>query len=320
MNIVCATDDNFVQHCCVMLVSLLMNNDDVTVYVLTEGLTPDNERIISEEVTARGGKVHFCNVDPKVIDRFPMPAGAELAHISRATYYRLLIPELLPQEVGKVLYLDCDIVVNHSIADLWNIDLTGYALAAVPSVGFGREAVRLGYPIEHCYFNAGVTLINVDYFRQHDVSRKLMEYIASNYDHIKFHDQDTLNAVLYDQYLHLEAQWNMTPNVYDPDYSQHCDRVDGRVVNDYAADKRNALAHKADPAIVHFASHPKPWQRNCVHPLYHLYYDYAGQTLHYSHLRPQSILTRGWAVVIYRARKHVSKVKQRVRRYFIDKA
>ncbi|MBO7140285.1 MAG: glycosyltransferase family 8 protein [Prevotella sp.] len=312
MNIVCATDNNFVQHCCVMLVSVLMNNEDVTVYLLTEGLTPDNERIISEEVTARGGKVHFCIVDPTVIDRFPMPAGAELAHISRATYYRLLIPELLPREVGKVLYLDCDIVVNHSIADLWNIDLTGYALAAVPSVGFGKEAVRLGYPMEYGYFNAGVTLINVDYFRQYDVSRKLMEYIASNYDHIKFHDQDTLNAVLYDQYLHLEAQWNMTPNVYDSDYPQHGDRVDGRMVNDYAADKRNALAHKADPTIVHFASHPKPWQRNCVHPLYHLYYDYAGQTLHFSNLRPQSILTRGWAIVIYRVRKLASKIKHRV--------
>lgn len=320
MNIVCATDNNFVQHCCVMLVSVLMNNEDVTVYLLTEGLTPDNERIISEEVTARGGKVHFCIVDPTVIDRFPMPSGAELAHISRATYYRLLIPELLPREVGKVLYLDCDIVVNHSIADLWNIDLTGYALAAVPSVGFGREAARLGYPMEYGYFNAGVTLINVDYFRQHDVSRKLMEYIASNYDHIKFHDQDTLNAVLYDQYLHLEAQWNMTPNVYDSDYPQHGDRVDGRMVNDYAADKRNAFAHKADPTIVHFASHPKPWQRNCVHPLYHLYYDYAGQTLHFSHLRPQSILTRGWAIVIYRVRKQLSALKQRVRRYLIAKA
>lgn len=320
MVLVCATDDNFVQHCCVMLVSVLLNNDDVTVYVLTEGLLPENERIISDEVAARGGTVHFCVVDPTVIDRFPMPSGAELAHISRATYYRLLIPELLPREVGKVLYLDCDIVVNHSIAALWDTDLTGHALAAVPSVGFGCEAARLGYPMEHCYFNAGVTLINVDYFRRHDVSRRLMEYIASNYDHIKYHDQDTLNAVLHDQYLHLEAQWNMTPDVYDSDYPQHVDRVDGRVVNDYAADKRNALAHKADPAIVHFASHPKPWQRNCVHPLYHLYYDYARQTLYYSHLRPQSTLTRGWAVVIFRARIYASKVKQWFRRYLIAKA
>lgn len=303
MIIVCATDDNFVQHCCVMLVSLLTNNDDVTIYVLSEGLQPKNEKIISEEVTALGGTVHFCIVDPTVIDRFPMPPGAELAHISRATYYRLLIPDLLPQEVGKVLYLDCDIVVNHSVADLWNTVLTDYALAAVPQVGFGDEAVRMGYPMKYGYFNAGVTLLNIDYFRRHDVCRQLMDYIAANYDRIKYHDQDTLNAVLHDQCLHLPPQWNMTSNVYDPDYPRHCDRVDGRVVNDYAADKRNALAYKNDPVVLHYASHPKPWQRNCVHPLYHLYYDYAAKTIHFRNLQKQNPITRGWAMGKYRAIK-----------------
>ena len=320
MIIVCATDDNFVQHCCVMLVSLLMNNDDATIYVLTEGLLPENERIISEEVEAHGGTVHFCVVDPTIIDRFPMPPGAELAHISRATYYRLLIPDLLPKEVDKVLYLDCDIVINHSVAALWNTDLTGFAIAAVVQVGFGHEAIRLGYPVEYGYFNAGVTLINVDYFRQYDVSRQLMDYIAKNYNSIKYHDQDTLNAVLYKQCLHLAAQWNLTSNVYDPDYPLHCDRVDGRVVNDYAADKRSALKHKADPTILHYASHPKPWQHNCVHPLYNLYYHYASQTQHFRHLHPQNAITRGWAVMTYRARKHVSTIKQRLRRYLIAKA
>ena len=314
MNIVCATDDNFVQHCCVMLVSVLLNNDDVTIYVLTEGLLPENEKIISEEAAAHGGTVHFCVVDPTVIDRFPMPPGAELAHISRATYYRLLIPDLLPQGVDKVLYLDCDIVVNHSVATLWDTDIAGYAIAAVLQVGFGREAVRLGYPMEYGYFNAGVTLINVDYFRRHDVSRQLMDYIAQNYDRIKYHDQDTLNAVLHDQCLHLEAQWNLTPNVYDPDYPMHGDQVDGRMVNDYAADKRSALEHKDDPTMLHYASHPKPWQRNCVHPLYNLYYYYASQTRHFRHLRPQSILTRGWAVLKYWSIKHAYALKLRMAR------
>lgn len=311
MTIVCATDDNFVQHCCVMLVSVLMHNSDVTIYVLTEGLQPENERIITEEIAAHGGEVHFCVVDPTVIDRFPMPPDAELAHISRATYYRLLITDLLPQKVVKVLYLDCDIVVNHSLSVLWNTDIKGYAIGAVVQVGFGHEAIRLGYPMEHGYFNAGVTLINVDYFRRHDVSRQLMDYIARNYDRIKYHDQDTLNAVLHGQCLHLEARWNMTSNVYDPDYPLHCDRVGGRIVNDYAADKRNALEHKKSPTVLHYASHPKPWQRNCVHPLYSLYYHYAAQTLHYRHLRPQGIVSRGWAVVKYRALKNAVAIKMR---------
>ncbi len=312
MTIVCATDDNFVQHCCVMLVSLLVNNDDVTVYVLTEGLLPENQAIIRDEVEAKGGTVSFLNVAPEVIDRFPMPPGAELAHISRATYYRLLMPELLPQDVDKVLYLDCDIVVNKSIAPLWHTDLKGMAMAAVPQVGFGSEAVRLGYPISYGYFNAGVTLMSMTYFRQNNLCRQLMDYIAQNYDRIKYHDQDTLNAVLHNQCLHLLPQWNMTASIYKPYYSSLCDRQDGHIVNDYADAKRNARQHKHDPIILHYVSHPKPWQHNCYHPLYRLYYHYAAQTIHFSHIKPQNPLTQRWAVIRQQLILSAAMVKQKL--------
>jgi len=302
-----------------MLVSLLINNSDngdVTIYVLTEGLRPENRAIISDEVTARGGTVRFLLVDKGVIDRFPMPPGAELAHISRATYYRLLIPDLLAADIDKVLYLDCDIIINHSIADLWNTDLTGYAIAAVPQVAFGSEALRLGYPVEYGYFNAGVTLLNIAYFRQHNVCQQLMDYIATHYDSIKFHDQDTFNAVLYGQCLHLLPRWNMTSSIYDePGYLSFCDRIGGEVVNAYIAEKADAIGHKDDPIVLHYVSHPKPWQRNCVHPLYRLYYQYAAQTRHFSHLQPQNALTRTWAVVRHRAWKRAAWTKHQLSLY-----
>ena len=43
-------------------------------------------------------------------------------YISLATYYRLLIPELIPNE-DRILYLDCDIIVRKSLSDLYNRDL-----------------------------------------------------------------------------------------------------------------------------------------------------------------------------------------------------
>ena len=309
MTIVCATDDNFVQHCCVMLVSLLTNNRDVVIYVLTEGLMPENQRLIEEEVTAKGGTVHFCTVNPSVIDRFPMPAGAELAHISRATYYRLLIADLLPQQVEKVLYLDCDIVVNGPIDQLWMTPIDGYALAAVPQTGFGSEAVRLGYPMEYGYFNAGVTLMNLSYFRKHNVCRQLMDYISSHYDSIKYHDQDTLNAVLYDQTLHLMPQWNMTSDIYAPGFRRQTDRQDGRVVRDYALEKSNALAHKRCPLILHYVAKPKPWQDGCTHPLCLLYYHYAKQTIHFAQIRPPGALVRWWASWKYNTTMRLSLLR-----------
>ena len=121
-----------------------------------------------------------------------------------------LLPDLLSEDVHKAIYLDCDMIINHSIEELWNIDLTGYAIAAVKQIGFGYEAERLGYPIKYGYFNAGMNVLNLDYFREHNVSQQLIDYIAENSNLIKFHDQDALNGVLYDKTVHVMPQWNMT--------------------------------------------------------------------------------------------------------------
>ena len=257
MNVVCATDDNFVQHCTIMLTSLLINNTDVNIFLLTEGLKPQNELIIKQQVEKLKGALEIYLVDTSIIEKFPMPKDTNLSHISRATYYRLLIPEILPKNVDKVIYLDCDIIVNQSIQDLWNLDLRGYALAAAPQIGSGYEAERLGYPIKYGYFNAGVNVINMDYWRKKNVAKKLIGYIAANYKQIKYHDQDALNAVLYNHTFHLLPMWNMTSLVYSYFLSHRGDKKDGKIVNSYELEKKNANKYKENPIIVHFVSKPK---------------------------------------------------------------
>ena len=59
MNVVCATDDNFVQHCTIMLTSLLINNTDVNIFLITEGLKPQNELIIKQQVEKLKGALEI---------------------------------------------------------------------------------------------------------------------------------------------------------------------------------------------------------------------------------------------------------------------
>ena len=290
----------------------MVNNSDVQIYVLTEGLKPENEKIIREEVDDKGGRVEFCIVDSSIVENFPMPEGAGLQHISRATYYRLLISDLLPETVEKVIYMDCDIIVNKSIQELWDTDLSGYALAACKQIGFGYEAERLGYPIEYGYFNAGVNMINLTYFREHNVSEQLIKYIADNYSKIKYHDQDTLNAVLYDKTLHIMPQWNMTSIIYSFCLSMRGDARNGKVICDYKDEKNNALLNKKNPPVVHYVSKPKPWQKDCVHPLYNLYYQYARYTNNYADIKSQSYIFRLPSILKYRIMEVLSFVKQKI--------
>lgn len=310
MNIVCATDDNFVQHCSIMLVSLLVNNQDIEIYVLTEGLKPENQEIITEEVEHYNGKVHFCLVDSSIVEKFPMPKIGGLSHISRATYYRLLIADLLPKTVHKAIYLDCDIIINHNIEDLWNIDITGYAIAASRQIGYGYEAERLGYPIEYGYFNAGMNVLNLDYFRTYNVSMQLIDYISKNYNLIKFHDQDALNGVLFDKTVYVMPQWNMTSAVYVYQLKRRGDRKNGILINGYEKEKENAIKYLHNPFILHYVSKPKPWQDNCIHPLYSMYYAYAKKTINYKTIQPQKFITRFPAILKHNVIERLSAIKQ----------
>lgn len=314
MNIVCATDDNFVQHCCIMLVSLLSNNKNVSIYILTEGLSEDNKNILEMEVAQYGGNIHFLIVDSSVVERFPMPSVGGLSHISRATYYRLLMSELLPTSIDKVIYLDCDIIINGSLKDLWNINIDNYAIAASKQVGYGFEAERLGYPIEYGYFNAGVNVVNLRYWREHNVKDVLLSYISAHSSHIKYHDQDTLNAVLYDKCLHIMPQWNLTSLAYSLFIDSRGDSRKGEVVNAYKAEKNNIKQFRKNPIVVHYVSKPKPWNKGCVHPLYGLYFKYARKTIHFKGINPQNESIRRLLMIVENIRQLLSYIKQTIRK------
>lgn len=310
MNIVCATDDNFVQHCCIMLVSLLENNDSVNIYILTEGLTTENENIIRDEVARYDSSLTFCKVDATIVEKFPMPKLEGLSHISRATYYRLLIADILPSEIEKAVYLDCDMIINGNLKPLWETNIDGYAIAAVPQIGYGFEALRLGYPIEYGYFNAGMNVINLNYWRSNKIGEKLINYISENFNKIKFHDQDALNGLLHDKTLHVLPQWNMTSVAYVKHLNGLGDRINGKLINNYTDEKCNVKEYKNNPIILHYVSRPKPWNKGCTHQLYHLYYEYAWKTIHFKDIRMENKVSRDFAVFKDHSRAFLSLLKQ----------
>lgn len=287
MNIVCSTDDNFVQHCCIMLTSVLKHNDNIVVYLLTEGLKDDNLKKIKEEVESKGGEFHLILVDGTIIAQLPMPDTSELSHISSATYYRLLITYLLPENIDKILYLDCDIIARKSLKELWELDIDNYALGGVYQIAKEtvEEIIRLGYPPKYGYFNAGVLLINLDYWRKHKISDTLLSYLVDNYGVIKYHDQDALNFVLHKEWLVLPCKWNMMSVYFSKDIFLIKDVYNGEVINNYI-DYRNQLEiEMVDPTVIHYVSKPKPWDPYSIHPFRKEYYKYAKFSKKFSNVK-----------------------------------
>lgn len=186
MNIAVCTDKWFVMPTGVMMYSVCVNNPDVDIvfHVIHDDSVTSKNRNDLEETLAefKGKSIAFYHVD---VTKFPSFPNIIIGHgITQATYYRLMLSEILPETIHKVLYLDGDIIARHSLLPLWNMDLKGYAVGAVPDlleIEYSKEfSSRLNYPPQYGYFNSGVLLVNLDYWREHRVVRDFVRYLQEH--------------------------------------------------------------------------------------------------------------------------------------------
>jgi lipopolysaccharide biosynthesis glycosyltransferase len=273
MDIVTCSDNRYILPTGVMMYSLCKNNPDTDIVfhvIVDDSVSPEQKADLEENIQAFSNSIIcFYTVDETALSAFPSLNNR--ADITKATYYRLLLTEILPDTVQKVLYLDGDIIVRKSLTLLWNVDLTGYALAAVTDSMSGKIEYynRLKYPAERGYFNAGVLLINLDYWRQHAVLSTFNDFIEKRADDIVAHDQDVLNCVFCDQKLTLPIKYDL---------------VSGYIWKkrefDYWKVEQELLEALKDPVIVHFAAKDKPWNsyQRKPHPFSSTWNLYQDQT------------------------------------------
>ena len=50
-------------------------------------------------------------------------------------YFRLLVGQILPEELERVLYIDPDTLIINPLTDLWEMDLQGYMFGAAVHKG-----------------------------------------------------------------------------------------------------------------------------------------------------------------------------------------
>ncbi len=171
-------------------------------------------------------------------------------HISRAAYYRISLPDILPF-LDKVLYLDCDIICRKDIDDVFGIPIENNVTGAVHDYG-EYDYAHLGIPKKEFYFNSGVLLFNLSLWRSQGISNLIKNFITTKGQIIILHDQDILNAVLWDKWKDLGAEANAQSSVF----------VKKWVV--WLPKKSKELFARC--TILHFSSSFKPWMYTCDHP------------------------------------------------------
>jgi lipopolysaccharide biosynthesis glycosyltransferase len=249
--LICA-DAAYVQHSAVCLASLLANNPDLffniaVVSRVTERL--DEDRLRRSLARFSNQSIAFRQFSPPADQLLPLNP---LAHYTIDTYSRLWIGDFFPDDVERVLYLDGDIVVVGSIAELWNCDLEGNLLGTVDIPGSERGVERLGMRWEDGYFNAGMLLIDLAQWRATGAMQRVLDYINANPDRVLY-DQDALNACFHDHRKRVDYKWNAIWPFFG-----------GTMQLPMSAGEIERVRREA--RIIHYNGASKPWDYLCDHP------------------------------------------------------
>jgi lipopolysaccharide biosynthesis glycosyltransferase len=256
MNIVCTIDNNYIRHCAVMLRSLrdYYPGNDLHVYILHEVLDPLERAKLVGYLGTFLPSVSLLQVEPELLRDFPV-----FGHISIATYFRLLLPSILPPILKRVLFIDSDVVINGSLQDLWHTPMKGYAMAAVTDRNLDMQRERLDLAPDSPYFNAGVMLIDLDQWRNENVLERGMAFAKDNAHILNNWDQDVLNHLFEKRVLLMHQRWNAMSHLWglDPAWLE----AQGGL------NQEEQEAHDA-PVVIHFAGggFAKPWNYRCPHP------------------------------------------------------
>lgn len=241
INVAFTIDNNYPIFTLLAINTILQNNvsnSHYKFYIIENNVTAKNKEKMTKYVHQRNQDIEFINIDTKIIDD-----GANFfklsGRITRIALIRILLPDLLPEDVHKVIYLDGDICVNEDLKNLYDIDLENYPAGLASNITFVQLISKKKLNFE--YYNSGVILMDLDMWRKEKISKEMIDFIDKymplflNGEIYLYPDQDLINIVLNGRIKKLPQKWN----------NQTIRRI---VLDDIY-----------DGGIVHFIGDKKPW-------------------------------------------------------------
>ena len=265
MNIVLASDDNYVPLLTISIVSFLENNQN--------DFEEINVFIIKNTVNKYDCNVSFVksknieNLSSKIV-------SLERDNIaSFTTYSRLFIASLLPDDIDKIIYLDCDILIVDSVKQLWDEDISDYYCAGVLDCCNTTVQEMLGISEEDNYINAGALYINLKKWREDNVEENFIEFIMNNQNRYYQHDQGIINDTFKNKIKIISPKYNLQGYFQYMPYkiSKKFSGIDYEYYSKGIVDDA-----RQNPVFLHFcgANFFRPWQ-NEKHPFVNVYKKYA---------------------------------------------
>lgn len=260
INIAITPDDNYAHHGLTMLNSLYLNNNKIKfrIHIIDNGISLKNKIKYILFFIRRGIKFKFYKIN--FIDIINAPVSD---HISIAAYSRLFLSSIIPCNITKIIYLDCDLIVLKEINELFLLEINENYVGAIREI-VSEEALERLEITNLNYFNSGVLIVNLEQWRKDKIEEELIEFVNKYPEKIKFWDQDVLNFCFSNRWFLLDFKFNATHFFYSNLFNASYFGLNETEYNEVAN----------NPSIIHFTSHDKPWMPRCYHPKKELYFKY----------------------------------------------
>lgn len=226
-------------------------------YLVDTGVTVETAERVHRVLKAASVGYSWLRPDLEDLKRLPLPDPTWLNH---STFARLLLPDLLPAEVERFLYLDSDTIVVDDIRKLLYSGMDGAVVMAcedslyspIEKSASGEVHRNLGMDDSDGYFNAGIMVFDCGAWREGRLRERVFDLILQHGQSFKHADQDALNIALRGRWKALDQRWNATSNLFNPTNGSF-------------------PAITENPGIIHYTG-PNPGTKGCFHSRRSLFY------------------------------------------------
>ena len=263
IHIACCTNEKLAPIFGVVVTSVGINvtSDDVTIHLLHNSLRSRTVKRLQKIAAKYKVDLDLKQIDTDILKDFYFDKSKHYGNVMM--FARLLLSSVLP-DLDKIIYLDCDIVVLNDLQSLWNFDVSDVAVAMAPDFTLKDKSTlnRLGITTGY-YLNSGVILMNLDYWRKHDVQNRIFSYILEKGDKLIYNDQDAFNSILQNEHEELHIKYNFSY------YYFH------RLIGVLYKEKIHEIIEARDnPIIFHYFGPLKPWSLGAYLPGKELFIKY----------------------------------------------
>lgn len=269
MQLVFSTDDNYIMPTGILIYSIEKNNPTSTINynVIGSHLSTKSKNMLQACLINKTSTITFYEINEDLLKKCPIRLKD---HVTLPAYYRILFQSIFPNSIQKILYIDGDTLCLSNIEELWNTNIDNYSAGVIIDVYSSdiRRINRLDLQQNTEYFNTGLMLINLSYWRENDIQNKTLKFINDFPEKCIAHDQDALNKTLENTVLYLHPKYNLQLDFWLPPEKLFIKK------EHYNKIKESCLK----PCILHFTGNEKPWHIECIYPLKDLWTHYKNQT------------------------------------------